>query len=175
MAANMISLLSLFAVTLSNIATAAPVASTETLKSRCAGSITVIAARGTYQDPGVGSLSAVTDLITTYASDANILAVDYPATMENPAYMDSVKIGAGNLQQMIKDIVDDCPNNKIALLGYSQGANVVGDALVGSSEDANGTPALGDDYVDNGKSDQEQDRQSRAVVTETSFQSKPSS
>lgn len=55
-----------------------------------------------------------------YAPNAHVQAVKYPATVQSPAYMVSLKTGTLNLQQMIRNVVDECPNAKIALLGYSQ-------------------------------------------------------
>lgn len=38
------------------------------------------------------------------------------------------------MKRLIMEYVDQCPNGQIALLGYSQGAMVIGDVLCGFSE-----------------------------------------
>ena len=114
MAPIVFNLFALTATLLSTVALAAP-----TSPSGC-GRVHIMCARGTSQAPGVGSIGDVAKEIKKYADDAIISAVSYPASQTNPDYLDSVKIGATNLQSMIKNTVDKCPHVRIVLLGYSQ-------------------------------------------------------
>lgn len=64
-------------------------------------------------------------------SDAT--SVKYPASNVFPPYNIAVDIGAANTIKEIQEYVDSCPNSKISLLGYSQGAQVAMDAVCGTS------------------------------------------
>lgn len=115
MAPNLFKILSISTVLLSSFANAAPAAN-----PACQNPIHILVARGSNQAPGTGSIGAVSDQMKLYAPKAHVQAVKYPATTDNPAYTDSLKTGTLNLQRMIRNVVDECPNAKIALLGYSQ-------------------------------------------------------
>ncbi|KAF6828349.1 acetylxylan esterase precursor [Colletotrichum musicola] len=59
----------------------------------------------------------------------------------NPrGYPDAVEQGRSSGVSQIKAYVQKCPNSKIALSGYSEGANVVGNVLADSGVDATSTP-----------------------------------
>ena len=107
----------------------------------------IIAARGTSQDPGPGSLITIAQKIASQVTYSTITGVDYPATRDNPPYANSVHTGAVNLQSMIRNAVAVDSTGSIVLLGYSQGAQVVGDAICGSSSPgSNTTTALAQRY-----------------------------
>lgn len=46
-------------------------------------------------------------------------------------YPESAAVGASRLKEILRKHTDACPEQKIVLLGYSQGAQVVGDAIAG--------------------------------------------
>jgi acetylxylan esterase len=53
----------------------------------------------------------------------------YPATLEN--YESSAANGTVAVQQQLSTFVQQCPETKIAMMGFSQGAQIMGDALGG--------------------------------------------
>lgn len=108
-------ILSLAVILLMNLAVAAPIADT----APACWQTRIFAARGTGQSAGVGSIGITANQMKLFARFATVEAVQYPASY-TPTYLGSVKIGATNLQAMIKDAVDECPNVRIVLLGYSQ-------------------------------------------------------
>jgi hypothetical protein len=63
------------------------------------------------------------------AADTEYLSLPYPAASVGPDYFDSEEQGWESLQAIIRGRVDACPGIRIGLVGYSQGAHVVNDAL----------------------------------------------
>ena len=65
--------------------------------------------------------------------------IEYPASgnitpntvFTAPPMTESVREGVLAVKAALQDQIKKCPNQKIVLLGYSQGAHVVGDALGG--------------------------------------------
>ena len=81
-------------------------------------------ARGTDEPPGPGFVGenfadALTDLLP--GRTVKVYAVDYPATLDAP----SAGAGGNDLSHHIQNTIKTCPNTKIVLGGYSQGAAVV--------------------------------------------------
>ncbi|KAI5788291.1 carbohydrate esterase family 5 protein [Geopyxis carbonaria] len=106
-------------------------------RQSCAA-ITIISARGSTQAVGEGSmatLAAAIDAGTT--ATVNRLALAYPATLSN--YASSSATGTATLKTQLTNLVASCPSTKIVLLGYSQGAHVIGDALGGGGGGSLGT------------------------------------
>ncbi|KAI1133310.1 carbohydrate esterase family 5 protein [Nemania abortiva] len=99
----------------------------------CVSGLYMIAARGSEEDPGEGPLSQVTDLVKTLVPGSASIAVDYPAAIyEDGTYPVSVYEGITDAISKIQDYVSACgSSSKIALLGFSQGGNVMTDALAG--------------------------------------------
>ncbi|KDR82469.1 hypothetical protein GALMADRAFT_87819 [Galerina marginata CBS 339.88] len=97
--------------------------------SPCAA-VHIIAARGSTEAPGAGSIGAiVTEVQTKSTQTVSTSAVDYPATLTN--YASSSAQGTKATIALLTSQAQACPNQKIVLVGYSQGAHVVGDALAG--------------------------------------------
>ena len=65
---------------------------------------------------------------TVYGLPYQAVALDSLENWTN-GYWDSVSTGTAMLLGVIQEEISDCPNQRIALLGYSQGAQVVGDIL----------------------------------------------
>jgi acetylxylan esterase len=65
-------------------------------------------------------------------------AVVYPATLTN--YASSVAQGDSAIKSELATDVRNCPSEQFVLVGYSQGAQVVGDALGGGGGGNLGTP-----------------------------------
>lgn len=92
----------------------------------------MIVARASQESPGEGIIGAVATQVQSLIPGSDSEAVVYPATLAN--YVASESAGITGMQHLIASYEARCPNSKIALLGYSQGAQVVGDVLCGTSE-----------------------------------------
>ncbi|OAA66361.1 cutinase [Akanthomyces lecanii RCEF 1005] len=97
--------------------------------------IHLLVARGSNEKAGPGQLLSLANDIIAANPGATYESIDYPAIL-NP-YGPSVKQGTVAVKQQLTDYVKSCPDSKIVLLGYSQGAQITGDALCGG--DAAGT------------------------------------
>ena len=89
--------------------------------------VEVIFARGTFEPPGVGGIGqAFTDELRAQpqlaGKSVDVYAVNYPASLNFATAADGV-IDASN---RVRDMAARCPNAKIVLGGYSQGAAVAG-------------------------------------------------
>lgn len=87
--------------------------------------VEVVFARGTGEPPGVGGTGqAFIDALDAQVSgkSVSVYPVDYPAT---PNYVDSAHAGAGDAVAHVQGTAANCPNTKIVLGGYSQGAGVM--------------------------------------------------
>jgi hypothetical protein len=98
----------------------------------CYSGVYMIIARGSNEDPGEGRPSIVADLVAAAIPGSGRVAVDYPATITGPLYPTSVTEGINDAIEKITSYVDACGDGaKIALLGYSQGGNVMTNVLAG--------------------------------------------
>jgi cutinase len=85
----------------------------------------VVFARGTGEPPGVGGAGqAFVDSLTAQVPgrSVDVYPVNYPATDD---YVNSAKAGASDAGAHIQNMVASCPNTKMVLGGYSQGAAVM--------------------------------------------------
>ncbi|GFG74084.1 cutinase family protein [Mycobacterium botniense] len=85
----------------------------------------VVFARGTGEPPGVGGVGqAFIDSLRSQVPGRSIgvYPVNYPATND---YLNSALAGADDASAHIKDMVASCPNTRLVLGGYSQGAGVI--------------------------------------------------
>ena len=88
-------------------------------------SIEVVFARGTFEAPGVGATGqAFVDALNARlpGKTVDVYAVNYPASLDFGRAADGI-VDASN---KIETIAASCPNTKIVLGGYSQGAAVAG-------------------------------------------------
>ncbi|KAK0723628.1 cutinase-domain-containing protein [Apiosordaria backusii] len=99
----------------------------------CATGVHMIVARGSTEAPGLGRIGVVAFNASMLIPNSSIAAVDYPATFEN--YFTSYATGASEFERLVLEHVKACPDTKIALLGYSQGAHALMDAVCGNSDD----------------------------------------
>jgi cutinase len=86
--------------------------------------IEVVFARGTKEDPGIGRVGqAFVDNLRGMVGGRSmgVYAVNYPASYDFLAAAD----GANDASARIQYIANNCPNSKVVLGGYSQGAAVV--------------------------------------------------
>jgi cutinase len=91
---------------------------------QCADVETVFA-RGTGEPPGVGFVGqAFVDSLRAQVPGRSIgvYPVNYPATDD---YRNSALAGANDATAHVADIIANCPNTKVVLGGYSQGASVI--------------------------------------------------
>jgi cutinase len=87
--------------------------------------VQVVYARGTGEDPGVGPTGqAFVDNLRTRAAprSLDVYAVNYPASDDWATGVDGIRDAGAHINSM----AHDCPNTKMVLSGYSQGAAVMG-------------------------------------------------
>ncbi|MFG1932222.1 cutinase family protein [Mycobacterium sp. NPDC048908] len=103
--------------------------------------IEVVFARGTDEPRGVGSVGQafVDSLVPKVGGrSVGVYAVDYPAS---GAFSSSASAGAAAASAHIQYMVANCPNTKMILGGFSQGAGVIDLITVGPVQVAGFTPA----------------------------------
>jgi acetylxylan esterase len=97
--------------------------------SPCAA-VHVLAARASTEAPGAGVIGSLVRRIQNgVSSSVSTSAVDYPALLA--PYDSSSTAGDTATRKQLTDQVKQCPDQKIVLVGYSQGAQIIGDALAG--------------------------------------------
>ena len=87
--------------------------------------VEVIFARGTTEPPGVGGTGqAFVDALRSRLGDRSlgVYAVNYPATR---AFDTSASAGRDDVSAHVQSMAASCPNTRMVLGGYSQGAAVV--------------------------------------------------
>jgi hypothetical protein len=100
--------------------------------------VAIITARASTEAAGEGITGAlVTQIIDTSNQNVSRASVSYPATLNN--YNSSSLAGINALKSQLTTEVQNCPNEKIVLAGYSQGAHVVLDVLGGGQGGSLGT------------------------------------
>ncbi|MGB5111116.1 MAG: cutinase family protein [Mycobacterium sp.] len=86
--------------------------------------IEVVFARGTNEAPGLGRIgSAFVDSLSNKVGGRSVgaYAVNYPASFDFLAAAGGANDASGHIQWMI----NNCPNTRLVLAGYSQGAAVI--------------------------------------------------
>jgi acetylxylan esterase len=94
-------------------------------------------ARGTTESPGDGQIGSLAQLVLQANPGATKESIDYPANTD-PSYIASVTKGIDAVTEQVISYASACPNSTLVLIGYSQGAQIMLDALCGS-----GSPQLG--------------------------------
>jgi cutinase len=87
--------------------------------------VEVVFARGTNEPPGVGGVGqAFVDSLRSQVGgrSVGVYPVNYPAT---DAFASSSFAGAGDARAHIQGTAANCPNTRMVLGGYSQGAGVI--------------------------------------------------
>jgi cutinase len=87
--------------------------------------VEVVFARGTFAPPGMGGIGQ--DFVNALrskvgAKSVGVYAVVYPASTDFPTAVDGIRDAANHIEAMSAN----CPNTKLVLGGYSQGAAVIG-------------------------------------------------
>ena len=115
-------LVSLITLVLSAIATPIPGPTTG------CSAVHIITARASTEAPGEGIIgTVVTAIVDGSRQTISREAVAYPATLTN--YLVSESEGVTAMKEDLATQVSKCPDTKIVLMGYSQGAQVAGDVL----------------------------------------------
>src|SRR5262245_45919777 len=92
--------------------------------------VLMITARASTEAQGEGITGAlVTQIVNASRQTVSRANVRYPATLNN--YANSSAQGVSALKTQLTNQVNACPNQKIVLAGYSQGAHVILDVLGG--------------------------------------------
>lgn len=86
----------------------------------CATGLHLIVARGTSEPKGAGIAGLLAERVAERVGGSAVAPLDYPATMTNPEYDESVGDGVEALHKAVRAYARACPGSKLALLGYSQ-------------------------------------------------------
>ena len=87
--------------------------------------VEIVFARGTTEPPGVGRVGqAFVDSLRSQLGDRSVgvYAVDYPASRD---FDNSTPAGADDASNHVQSMAASCPNTRLVLGGYSQGAAVI--------------------------------------------------
>jgi acetylxylan esterase len=121
-------LTSILTISLAALASAMPVALSP--RATCYSGVYVIAARGSDEAAGFGATAPVVSAVLAAIPGSGSIAVDYPASVLDPLYPVSVSDGINDLISKVNAYASSC-SGKIVLIGFSQGGNVITDALAG--------------------------------------------
>lgn len=111
-------------------AAAAPAAAAP-IAAGCATGVHMIICRASTENPGPGVIGGVATMIQKAIPGSDSESVTYPATLQN--YPSSEGKGVAAMTKLVQAYAQKCPNSKVVMMGYSQGAQVVGDVLAGTS------------------------------------------
>ncbi|KAH8780290.1 cutinase [Diaporthe sp. PMI_573] len=95
------------------------------------GAAHIVVSRASTEAPGTGVLGSVAEAIVASRPGSDIATNPYPALLD--PYLESETAGVGNLTEIVLEYQTCCPDSKMVLLGYSQGAQVTADFLCGRS------------------------------------------
>ncbi|KAI5461889.1 cutinase-domain-containing protein [Mariannaea sp. PMI_226] len=104
----------------------------------CPG-IHIFGARETTVSAGYGSAGAFVNMIIAAHSGATSEAIVYPAcggqsSCGGVSYADSAKQGTNAVATAVNNFNSRCPNSQIILVGYSQGGQIMDNALCGGGD-----------------------------------------
>ncbi|KAK6441716.1 hypothetical protein LTR95_002049 [Oleoguttula sp. CCFEE 5521] len=89
----------------------------------------IIVARASLEAVGFGTIGAVKDAVLAQVPGSTAEFVNYPATLD--AYFMSETTGVYAMRTLIAAYIANCPCQPLVVMGYSQGAQVTADSLVG--------------------------------------------
>lgn len=116
---------------------------------QCAKGLQLFIARGTNEPKGPGEMGKLGQRIIKKIKSSQFKALDYPASFDKPVpYFYSVGNGTEALRKDILSYKKACPKSKIAVFGYSQGAQVVTNNFCGAKEKWGEIDPLQKDYVE---------------------------
>jgi hypothetical protein len=103
--------------------------------SGCAA-VHIITARASTELPGEGIIGTVVgNVVSRSKQTVSREAVDYPALLA--PYESSEAAGVAAMKTLLARKTAACPDTKIVLMGYSQGAHVSGDVLQANASGSN--------------------------------------
>lgn len=88
--------------------------------STCVDGLYMIIARGTGEEAGPGVSKLIGQQVSRRIPGSKFIGLDYPASFTDPDYDESEKQGAQKMKDSVLEYNKDCPDHKIAVLGYSQ-------------------------------------------------------
>ncbi|KAJ9149798.1 Carbohydrate-binding module family 1 protein [Pleurostoma richardsiae] len=105
--------------------------------------IHVFGARETTVSAGYGSSGTVVNLILNAHTGATSEAISYPAcggqsSCGGVSYANSVVQGTNAVVQAVESFHTSCPDTQLVLVGYSQGGQIMDNALCGGGDSAEG-------------------------------------
>lgn len=111
-----------------------PRAANTTTDASCvgAGAVHMIVARASTEAPGEGIIGQVATMAKSALPGSDSEAVVYPATLTQ--YQSSEASGVAAMTKLVQDYAAKCPSSMIAVMRYSQGAQVAADVMCGTSE-----------------------------------------
>ncbi|KAJ4415846.1 hypothetical protein N0V82_007106 [Gnomoniopsis sp. IMI 355080] len=119
---------------LTGILAATAAAQNATASSACVtgSAVHMIIARASTEQPGPGIIGAVATQVVQKLPGSDMIAVDYPATLTD--YANSEASGVAAMTTLLTDYASRCPDSKVVMMGYSQGAQVAADVLCGTND-----------------------------------------
>lgn len=150
--ALILSLLSTFALSQTLVPLPIPTGSASTQNtssSEACANLHIIVVRASGEVPSQGIIGTLATEITTANPGSSVEWIPYPATITN--YNTSSYNGTISTTQHLMNYTDTCKNAKVVLLGYSQGAQVVGDVMCGGGGAFGlgpSTPPIASNYSD---------------------------
>ncbi|TDZ28940.1 Acetylxylan esterase 2 [Colletotrichum spinosum] len=97
--------------------------------------VNIIVARGSLEAQGAGLLGNIANKSAAQIPGAVVTPLIYPAQLD--PYPPSVSAGVANMTNLLNQQIQACPQTKIVLMGYSQGAQVSLDTLCGTADGPN--------------------------------------
>ncbi|EGP86520.1 unnamed protein product [Zymoseptoria tritici ST99CH_3D1] len=95
--------------------------------------IHIFGARETTASPGFGTAGVFINLIVGAYPSATTEAINYPAT-GGDSYGSSMRTGVANIANQINSFNQRCPQAKLVVVGYSQGAQISDNAICGGGD-----------------------------------------
>ncbi|KAI0204523.1 cutinase [Astrocystis sublimbata] len=119
---------------LAAVATAKPIEPRQN-QNGCPG-VFVFGARETTAPPGFGTAGGLVDMVTASFPGSQSQAIDYPAcggqaSCGNVDYASSEAQGTSAVISAVNDLNSRCPQTSIVLVGYSQGGQIMDNAICG--------------------------------------------
>ncbi|KAK4149097.1 carbohydrate esterase [Chaetomidium leptoderma] len=113
------------------------------LAKRQCPQIHVFGARETTAPPGYGTAGTVVNLILGAYPGATSEAISYPAcggqsSCGGAQYGDSARQGTNAVASAVNSFNQRCPNTQIVLVGYSQGGQIMDNAVCGGPDSGSG-------------------------------------
>jgi acetylxylan esterase len=106
-------------------------------RQSCPG-VYVFGARETTVAPGYGTSAGLVNMVVQAYSGAQSQPISYPAcggqsSCGGVSYDESARQGTAAVVSAVTSLNQRCPSTKIVLIGYSQGGQIIDNALCGGS------------------------------------------